>query len=182
PNPAYYQLAASEYGSNGSSSCNSRNGNAVAASCIFYDVTQGDMDVNCTGTANCYLGGAYSGVLSTSNNSYSPAFGTTTGWDFATGIGTVNATNLVNNWPSSTSAPSFLLLAAPGSVVAAQGGSGTSTITITPQNGFNGSVTLSASGLPSGVTATFSPASATSTSTLTLTASGTATTGTASVT
>ena len=55
PNPAYYQLAATEYGSNGNTSCNSSNGTAVAGSCIFYDVTQGDMDVNCTGSFNCYL-------------------------------------------------------------------------------------------------------------------------------
>jgi subtilase family serine protease len=182
PSPAYYQLAASEYGSNGNSSCNSTNGNTVSSSCIFYDVTQGDMEVNCTGTANCYLAGASSGVLSTSNNSYSPAYGTRTGWDFATGIGTVNATNLANNWPSTVSAPSFLLLASPGIVTVPQGTSGTSTVTITPQNGFNGSVSLSASGLPSGVTASFNPASATSTSTLTLTASGTATTGTVTAT
>jgi regulation of enolase protein 1 (concanavalin A-like superfamily) len=66
-----------------------------------------------------------------------------------------------------------------------QGATGTSTITVTPQNGFNGSVSLSASGLPSGVTASFNPGSttsATNTSTLTLTASSTATTGTATVT
>jgi len=39
------------------------------------------------------------GVLSTSDSSYLPAYGTATGWDFATGIGTVNAANLANNWP-----------------------------------------------------------------------------------
>ena len=64
----------------------------------------------------------------------------------------------------------------------AQGASGTSTVTITPQNGFSGSVSLSASGLPSGVTASFSPNPATATSMLTLVASGTATMGTVAVT
>ncbi len=88
PNPFYYQLAASEYGSTGSSSCNSTLGNGVGSSCIFYDVTQGDMDVNCTGSNNCFLPSGTNGVLSTSNSSYNPAFGTTPGWDFATGIGT----------------------------------------------------------------------------------------------
>ncbi|MGO8794506.1 MAG: protease pro-enzyme activation domain-containing protein [Candidatus Sulfotelmatobacter sp.] len=96
PNPVYYQLAANEYGTSGSNSCNSTLGNTVGSSCIFYDVTQGDMDVNCTGTNNCYLDSASIGVLSTSNSSYQPAYGTTAGWDFATGIGTVNAYNLVN--------------------------------------------------------------------------------------
>ena len=76
----------------------------------------------------------------------------------------------------------FSLGASPSSVSIAQGTSGTSTITVTPQNGFNGSVTLSASGLPSGVTATFTPNPATTTSTLTLTASATAATGTSTVT
>jgi subtilase family serine protease len=99
PNPVYYKLAATEYGAGGSTSCNSTNGNTVGSTCIFYDVTKGDMDVNCTGTHNCYRPSGTNGVLSTSDSSYLIAYGTTTGWDFATGIGTVNAANLVNNWP-----------------------------------------------------------------------------------
>src|SRR5438445_586614 len=79
-------------------------------------------------------------------------------------------------------APNFSLSASPSSVTVVQGASGTSIIMVTPQNGFNGSVSLSASGLPSGVTASFNPGSTTSTSTLTLTASSTATTGTVTVT
>jgi len=102
PNPAYYNLAASEYGASGDSSCNSTLGNAVGSSCIFYDVTQGDMDVNCTGTHDCYLPSGTNGVLSTSDSAFNPAYGTQTGWDFATGIGTVNAYNLVNSWPTLT--------------------------------------------------------------------------------
>ena len=115
PNPVYYQLAASEYNTS-SSACNSANGNSVASTCIFYDVTQGDMDVNCTGTYNCYLPSGTEGVLSTTDNSYSPAYGTTTGWDFATGIGSVNAANLVNNWPNSpVSAPPTVAIDTPAS-------------------------------------------------------------------
>src|ERR1700737_1230013 len=64
----------------------------------------------------------------------------------------------------------------------AQGASGSSTITIAPQNSFAGSVALSASGLPAGVTSSFSPASATTTSSLTLTASSAAAPGTSSIT
>ena len=100
PNPVYYQLAATEYNQS-SASCNSANGNGVSSTCIFYDITQGDMDVNCRGSNNCYRPSGTEGVLSTVDNSYSPAYGTTTGWDFATGIGSVNAANLVNNWPKS---------------------------------------------------------------------------------
>jgi len=181
PNTIYYSLAATEYGASGSSSCNSTLGNGVASSCIFYDVTQGDMDVNCTGSHNCYRPSGTNGVLSTSNGAYSPAYGTTPGWDFATGIGTINAANLVNNWPNS--APNFSLSANPTSATLTQGGpGGPSTITVNPQNGFSGSVGLSASGLPTGVTASFNPTSTTTTSTLTLSANGAATTGTVNVT
>ena len=90
PNPTYYQLAASEYNLS-SSACNSSNGNGVASTCIFYDVTQGDMDVNCTaGTTVTWIRPRMACFLLV-NNSYNPAYGTTTGWDFATGIGSVNA-------------------------------------------------------------------------------------------
>jgi subtilase family serine protease len=98
PTIVYYKLASTEYGSGGSSNCNSTLGNGVSSSCIFYDVTLGDMDVNCTGTTDCYRPSGTNGVLSTSSSSYNKAYGTATGWDFATGIGTLNAANLVNNW------------------------------------------------------------------------------------
>jgi subtilase family serine protease len=105
PSPRYYQLAAVEYGASGSSACNSTLGTGTASTCIFYDVTQGDMDVNCTGTSNCYLPSGANGVLSTSNSSYLPAYGTKVGWDFATGIGTVNANNLVTEWNNINGSP-----------------------------------------------------------------------------
>ena len=102
PNPTYYKLAAAEYGSGGNASCNSSNGNAVGSGCTFYDVTRGDMDVVCTGTNNCYKPSGTYGVLSVSDAAYQPAYGTGTGWDFATGIGSVNAYNLVFNWNTVT--------------------------------------------------------------------------------
>lgn len=181
PAPVYYQLAAAEYSSSGSSSCNSNNGNAVGANCVFYDVTMGDMDVDCTGP-NCFLSDGSVGVLSTSNTSFAPAYGTTTGWDFATGIGSVNAANLVNNWPSSTTQPSFLLSASPSSVAILQGTSGSTTISVNPLNGFSGSVNLTVSGLPSGVAGTFGTNPTTANSVLTLSAAGTAAIGTLTVT
>jgi regulation of enolase protein 1 (concanavalin A-like superfamily) len=182
PNPTYYKLAAAEYGSSGNNSCNSSSGASVSSSCVFYDVTLGDMDVNCTGTHNCYMPSGAVGVLSTSNTSFAPAYGTNTGWDFATGIGSVNATNLVNNWPGVAPIQGFLLSATPGSLTLVQGTSGTSTISFAPQGGFSGSVSLAASGLPSGVTASFNPTSTSTTSTLTLSANSTAAAGTANVT
>src|SRR6266550_2523609 len=87
-----------------------------------------------------------------------------------------------------TPTPDYTIGASPSSLTITQGGNGTSTITVTSLNGFNAATSLSASGLPSGVTAAFSPnpvtppANGSVTSTLTLTASGTATTGTTNVT
>jgi len=122
PNPGYYALARAEYGSSGSSACNSSNGNAVAANCVFYDITQGDMDIPCKGSNNCYNPGGTYGVLSTSNSSYQPAYGTNKGWDFATGIGTPNVYNLVTSFSSqpathfSVTAPSTASAGTPVSV------------------------------------------------------------------
>src|SRR5712671_5905441 len=88
----------------------------------------------------------------------------------------------------STSTPDYTVSASPNSLTITQGGNGTSTITVTSLNGFNSATTLSATGLPSGVTSAFStnpvtpPANGSATSTLTLTASATATVGPATVT
>jgi hypothetical protein len=74
PNPAYYALARSEYGSGGNPSCVSSLGANVGATCVFRDVTQipllytgtgtgGDNDQLCSG-ANCYAPSGIWGVLS----------------------------------------------------------------------------------------------------------------------
>src|SRR6266704_3258592 len=92
------------------------------------------------------------------------------------------ATATFDNVSVSAPLPNFSLSTSPSSLTIAQGTSGASTITVTPLNGFNSNVSLSASGLPSGVTASFNPSSTASTSTLTLAASSTAATGTVTVT
>ena len=108
PNVRLYALAATEYGTNGSSTCNSSNGNTVGASCVFYDVRFGDNDAPCVGgSPNCYDPSGTYGVLSTSTASYQPAYPTQTGWDFATGIGTVNVANLVKSWNVRTNTHDF---------------------------------------------------------------------------
>jgi leucyl aminopeptidase len=84
--------------------------------------------------------------------------------------------------------PGFTVSAAPSAVSVVQASNATSTITVASQNSFSSATTLSVSGLPTGVTAAFSPnpvtppANGTATSTLTFTASTTATTGTSTVT
>ena len=105
PNPYYYALAATESGSAGNTGCLSSN--SPGSACTFYDVTKGNMDVVCAGTTDCYgSSGSGSnlvyGILSTSTSSPQPAYVSGMGWDFATGIGTVNAYNLVSNWGGGT--------------------------------------------------------------------------------
>src|SRR5262249_21147791 len=79
-------------------------------------------------------------------------------------------------------AASFTLSASPSSLSVIQGSQSSSTLTVNPLNGFSGSVALSTSGLPGGVTASFNPTSTTTSSTLTFTASDTAAVGTTTVT
>ena len=64
--------------------------------------------------------------------------------------------------------PDFSLSVSPTAQSVRRGGTATYTVTITPSNGFNGSVTLSLSGQPSGSTVTFTPNPATGMSTLTI--------------
>jgi subtilase family serine protease len=201
PDPTYYSIAKSEFGSGGNSACYSINQpprEGLASACTFYDITQGDNDIDCkyngpievgcyrpsgtygslstqalsspgtvtaggsgytsaptcklgapsnlssyqspsgttlwgggtqatctatvsggavtaitttntgqgyTGGASCTLtGGGGSGAScsasptsTTTPASWQPAYGATPGWDFATGIGSVNAYNLVFN-------------------------------------------------------------------------------------
>ena len=79
-------------------------------------------------------------------------------------------------------AADFALAASPASLSVTRGASASAAISISRSN-LPDSVALSASGLPAGVTATFSPASTTGTSsTLTLAASAAAATGSATVT
>jgi hypothetical protein len=158
PNPVLYKLAAAEYGAGGSSACNSSNGNTVGGSCIFYDVTAGDMVAPCTkypnttNYYNCYRPSGTYGVMSTNPSAYAPAFATGTGWDFATGIGTVNVYNLVTNWASSGGGNANLTVSVTGSGTVASNPSGIScpstcsyiftggsqvTLTATPANGWS---------------------------------------------
>lgn len=119
PNYGYYKLAAAEYGTTGSATCTSSSGGSAGGGCTFYNVTEGDIAVDCAGSTACFgsttttttTGGgrrgggatqtvnADDGALSLSTSNYSPAYGTAAGWNFATGIGSINVFNLIKNWP-----------------------------------------------------------------------------------
>ncbi len=106
PDPIIYDLYRAEFGSPSNPNtdalgdCNATRGNGIASSCIFHDVTVGNNDVPCYGTNNCFdPSPAEFGVLSTSDKSLRIAYPAHVGWDFTTGLGSVNVTKLVNSWP-----------------------------------------------------------------------------------
>ena len=117
-------------------------------------------------------------ITSGTSGSYSAV----TGYDLVTGWGSPNSGLLAALTGSTTTSPSFSLSATAVSV--AQGAAGSSTVTSTVSGGFDSAIALSVSGLPTGVTAAFSPTSITGagTSALTFTVASTAVAGTYSVT
>ena len=118
------------------------------------------------------------------NGSFTVSATANTGTTSRSGTVTVTGggvTRTVSVTQSGTTASNFTV-SAPGSAAVTRGASTTAAVTLS-RTTFPGSVTLTASGLPAGVTASFSPASTTgNSSTLTLTASSTATLGTANIT
>jgi len=76
--------------------------------------------------------------------------------------------------PQATGASDFLLSTSASSLSFTQGQSGATAISVFPRNGFTGSVSMTASGLPAGVTASFSPVGTAGGSTMTLTAASSA--------
>jgi subtilase family serine protease len=121
--------------------------------------------------------------ITSGNNGY-PAV---TGYDLATGWGSPNGPGLIDILSkTSAPAPNFSIYISPSSVSVQQGGSGTTTIAPVLSGGFDGAITLSATGLPSGVTATFNPitipAPGSGSSTLTLSVPVSITPGTYTIT
>lgn len=104
--PALYQLGDKEYGTVNSpntamlDACNSSQGAAIDAGCVFNDITVGTNDEPCyAGTNDCYNGKtplSY-GVLSAGGiDALDPAWSTGAGYSMATGLGSINAANLVS--------------------------------------------------------------------------------------
>jgi subtilase family serine protease len=93
PNPVYYALA-------------------VSVPSAFHSITQGDIDVECAGPFDCFgfigtvdygrngriFNTTWAGSLSASNTSFQPAYAASSSYSLATGIGSVDAYNLVTNW------------------------------------------------------------------------------------
>jgi subtilase family serine protease len=104
-----------------------------ATSCVFNDITTGNNAMPCaTGSPNC-TGGVLSGYTSNA------------GFDLATGLGSVNAQNLVNQWQTVTYNSTTTTLTLNGTA-------GGATLTITHGQSVTaaGSVTSTAPGTPTG--------------------------------
>jgi subtilase family serine protease len=175
PNPTYYALASTEYGTSGSTTCKSSLGNAVGSSCIFYDITQGDNDVPCTGKNNCLNAGGTYGALSTSTTGLKQAYSATTGWDFATGIGSVNAYNLVMAFDSSATPTPSATATATATATSSPSRTATPTATATRTATATATATRTATATATATKTATSTATATTTATATVTATPTAT-------
>lgn len=107
-------------------------------------------------------------------NSQNPTrFYATNGYDLCTGWGTPRGSNTITAL-AGVGTNDFFFNASLGSFNIVPGGNATTTLTVTPMNGFSGTINLAISGLPAGVTAAFSPVSTSTSSLLTLTVGNTA--------
>ncbi len=94
-----------------SNSCNSSSRTIPTlpppAGCVFNDVTKGNNSVPCAGNSpNCSstTSGSNGVLFTTVGTTKTPAFSTTSGYDFATGLGTVNVANLATAWGTAVGA------------------------------------------------------------------------------
>ncbi len=153
-NYVLYNLAAQP-----GASCNSSMAPANGGACVYYDITEGNNSVPCAASSpNCgtAAAGGY-GILVDPNNPTTPAWATTPGYDLATGLGSVNAANLVNAWNAASFSPTSTTLASLSPQNLVHGQPVNVSITVAPQSGTDtptGSVALIASpnGSSTGVT------------------------------
>src|SRR5437899_775809 len=171
---------------------------ALSATPALQTVTQGG---GTTYTVNISPSGGFTGAVSLSADglpagasasfSPNPASGSATmtvdaGATTSTGSFSVTITGTSGNLSHTASVslvinaaavPDFSLSATPASRTVTQGGSTTYTVNISPSGGFTGLVTFSASGFPTGATASFSPNPATGSATMTVSTTATTSTG-----
>jgi hypothetical protein len=135
---------------------------ASSSSCIFYDTQTGNNSVACVGgSPNCSntntASGNY-GILVVPSayvppyTASAPGWPTTAGYDLATGLGTVNAYNLVQNWKSTFTATTTTLSLSPTTIT--HGQSANFTVNVSPTSA-TGDVSLI--GGPSGGTLGIGP-------------------------
>ena len=117
--------------------------NGSHAAAVFHDVTVGNISVPCTTTTpNC--------ALNTAGYPFLTGYNTTAGYDLATGLGSVDATQLVSFWNSAigTIAPTVTVTPSPTTLTTKQ--SLSVAVTVTGTGGTpTGTVTLSGGGYTS---------------------------------
>ena len=103
---------------------------ALAAANVdaFHDITTGDNIVPCgAGTFDCPSGGVF-------------GYSAGPGYDQVTGLGTIHAANLVNNWSSGNPGAADFSMFGDTVGIGAAGSAGTSTITVDARNGYSGTI------------------------------------------
>ena len=104
PAPEFYQIANAQYTTPlGLSQCNATLGNKISSACAFYDVTKGNNAEPCNqGTPDCRTDKGSTmgiGVLTAPIGGKTvPAYPAQPGYSLATGLGSVNVTNLLYNY------------------------------------------------------------------------------------
>ncbi len=117
--------------------------NGSHAAAVFHDVTVGNISVVCTtATPNC--------ALNTAGYPFLTGYDTTAGYDLATGLGSVDATQLVNFWISSTGSTASTVTVTPSPTTLTTKQSLSVAVTVTGTGGTpTGTVTLDGGGYTS---------------------------------
>ena len=160
-NANYYLYALAQQQTIANLSCNSSS--SPVAGCTFNDVTKGNNDVPCAGAStNCsnHVAGTI-GVVVAAASPTVPAYTTTTGYDLATGLGSLNVQNVVNKWSSvnTTSTTTALTLNNGSAVSITHGQAVPYQISVTPTSA-SGDASLIAT--PTGITTGIGPFTLTS--------------------
>ena len=161
-NYGLYALAASDpnYGNGG---CNSSLGATPKAGCVFNDVTKGNIAVACQkgstsnvdGTTNWCAGSGTFGVTVV-NGTSSAAYAAATGYDPATGLGSINVTNLLAKWSTFTRTGTTTTISNL-SGGATSGSNFSATVIVTSASAGDVSLTALGSNDPNSVLASFGP-------------------------
>jgi len=85
-------------------------------------------------------------------------FNATVGYDQATGLGSIDGSVLVSHWSDASVVPTFQATSSTNSLSLTAGSNNSVSVNVTVSGGFNAAVTFSVTGLPTGVTAAFTPA------------------------
>ncbi|MBA0087620.1 MAG: Ig-like domain repeat protein, partial [Acidobacteria bacterium Pan2503] len=141
PNLVLYTIAKGETFSSCNSSSFTNPATPPPTSCAFLDITKGNDSVPCSGSSlNCSSTSGTNGVLVSPSSTTTPAWTATTGYDTATGLGSVNVTNLAAAWKTAVGAltgttASLTLNGGTGPVTITHGTSVTAAVTVAPNSG-----------------------------------------------